>query len=561
MSTMTGISKLLALAALLSVFSSGWAPYVSAHGGHDHDEPPAPVARLVAPRAEASSEAFELVAVARGSELVVYLDTFRTNEPVTGAKLEIDTPSGTLKPVEKSPGVYAVAAPFLAKPGSYDLAITVAVGDTVDLLATTLRTVPDAAQGAGATSGTSLVVTPALAANGQAPNAAIDLRLLGAGLAGIVVGAAGAMVWRRRRVAASAVLLATSALVLGAAPDVRAEAPQVARRDVAQRFPDGTVFVGKATQQILALRTLFTEAKTHARTVELPGRIVADPNASGLVQASIGGRLYPPEGGFKPLGTLVKAGDVLAYVRPPLPLADATVQAQQARELDQQISIVNRRVERYRPLAPSGAIPRSQLEDSELELKGLLERRANLDRVKREPEALTAPVAGVIASANAVAGQMAEPNAVIFQIINPAKLWVEALSFEPRGLTATATARLADGQSLTLSYLGTGLADRNQSVPVQFAISSDTGGLRPGQFLTVLARADGERRGIAIPRTSVLRGANGQSIIYEHISAERFAPREVRVEPLDGERVLIVAGMDAGKRVVTQGAELLNQIR
>ena len=64
-----------------------------------------------------------------------------------------------------------------------------------------------------------------------------------------------------------------------------------------------------------------------------------------------------------------------------------------------------------------------------------------------------------------------------------------------------------------------------------------------------------------MPRTSVLRGSNGQSIVYEHANAERFVPREVRVEPLDGERVLIVAGVKSARRVVTQGAELLNQIR
>ena len=64
-----------------------------------------------------------------------------------------------------------------------------------------------------------------------------------------------------------------------------------------------------------------------------------------------------------------------------------------------------------------------------------------------------------------------------------------------------------------------------------------------------------------LTRGSVLRGANGQSIVYEHTNAERFVPREVRVEPLDGQRVLIVSGIEAGKRIVTQGAELLNQIR
>ena len=77
----------------------------------------------------------------------------------------------------------------------------------------------------------------------------------------------------------------------------------------------------------------------------------------------------------------------------------------------------------------------------------------------------------------------------------------------------------------------------------------------------MLASTSDERRGIAVPRGSVLRGANGQSIVYEHTNAERFVPREVRVEPLDGQRVLIVSGIEAGKRIVTQGAELLNQIR
>ena len=35
----------------------------------------------------------------------------------------------------------------------------------------------------------------------------------------------------------------------------------------------------------------------------------------------------------------------------------------------------------------------------------------------------------------------------------------------------------------------------------------------------------------------------------------------VRVEPLDGERVLIAAGLEPGKRIVAQGAELLDQVR
>lgn len=188
-------------------------------------------------------------------------------------------------------------------------------------------------------------------------------------------------------------------------------------------------------------------------------------------------------------------------------------------------------------------------------------RRANLERVQREPEALVAPVDGVIAAANAVAGQMAEPNAVIFHIIDPAVLWIEALSYEAQAVAGSAKALFADGRTVALDYLGTGFADRNQAVPVHFAVRGNTSGLRAGQFATVLATTTEERLGIAVPREAVLRGANGQSLVYEHSNAERFVSREVRVEPLDGARVLIVAGVGAGRRIVTQGAELLNQIR
>jgi hypothetical protein len=333
----------------------------------------------------------------------------------------------------------------------------------------------------------------------------------------------------------------------------------MAERDVAQRFADGAIFVPKTTQRILAIRTLFTEVRTFAGTVELPARVISDPSAAGYVQASVAGRLTPPPGGFPRLGTRVAAGDVLALVQPAIGAADVTTQQQQSRELDQQISIVERRLERFRQIQT--VIARSQIEDAELELQGLRARRANLERAQREPEKLIAPVSGVIAAVQAIAGQIAEPNAIIFQIVDPSRFWVEALSFEAHSINGSANGRFGDGRTVPLSYRGSGLADRNQAIPIQFSVEREARGLRAGQLLTVLASTSDERAGIAVPRTSVLRGPNGQSIVYEHSNAERFLPREVRVEPLDGNQVLIVSGIEAGKRIVTQGAELLNQIR
>mgnify|MGYP001360952962 CR=1 FL=1 len=75
---------------------------------------------------------------------------------------------------------------------------------------------------------------------------------------------------------------------------------------------------------------------------------------------------------------------------------------------------------------------------------------------------------------------------------------------------------------------------------------------------TTIEIADGVGLASADP---ILISGNGQTIVFEHTSAERFEPRSVRVEPLDAERVIVLDGLASAKRLVVQGAELLNQIR
>lgn len=542
------------------LFVAVFAGSAHAHEGHDHAAPPPPVSTTIAPRADASSNDFEIVAIARGDRLRLYLDTFKGNEPVKDAVIEVDAAGGTLTAAPDREGAYEVSAPWLARPGTYDLAITVQAAGLVDVLTSTLSIPAPPPPTATTLGGVGPRILSFVTSRGG------DLGIwVVAGLAflgGLVVSG----LLRRWRTKAAAVL---AVLVACAVSPDRAEAADtqpdaavdvvMAVRDVAQRFPDGAVFVPKPTQRLLSIRTLFTDVQTYSATVELPGRIIPDPNGSGFVQASVSGRLTPPPGGFPRLGTRVAEGDVLAFVQPAVPAADVTSQQQQARELDQQITLAERKLERFRQI--QGVIARAQIEDADLELSGLRKRRANLDRAVRDQERLVAPVSGVVAAVQAIAGQIAEPNAIIFQIVDPARYWVEALSYEAYALKSSATGRLGDNRTVPLIFRGAGLADRNQAIPIQFSIEGDTSGLRAGQLLTVLASTNEERRGIAVPRGSVLRGPNGQSIVYEHTNAERFVPREVRVEPLDGQRVLIVSGIEPGKRIVTQGAELLNQIR
>lgn len=555
---MSGFHAALCAAVLMLSLAAG--PSL-AHEGHSHNDTPAPAAAAgAAPRGEVASEQHELVVVARDGELVAYLDHAATNEPIEAATVEVETPAGKQALQAKAGEPYRIAAPWSNKPGSYDLVFNVTMNGEAEALPVTL-VVPDKNGNEAAASGTMSGLREQIAHNGGA--------LAVTGLGGFAAGIALMLALRRRARMVAALLLVAGLAIAGDraeaheghSHDTPAPALIPAGRDLAQRLPDGSVFVPKSVQRILAIRTIKVESAAHRRAIELPGRIIPDPNANGYVQAAVGGRLSSPQGGFPRLGTPVKKGDVLAYVEPPLQAIDVSDMRQRQGELDQQISIVERRVARFETLAPSGAVSRAQLEEAQLELQGLRDRRSSLDRVRRQPEALTAPIDGIIAEGTPVAGQIAQTNAIIFHIIEPTRLWVEARSFDSLSGVHSATAKPGDGRAVSLTYQGAGFADRNQSIPVQFAIQGSVSGLRAGQFVTVLATTTDEKTGVAIPRASLVRSSNGQDVVYEHVTAERFEPRAVRIEPLDGERVLVSSGLADGARIVVQGAELLGQVR
>ncbi len=279
---------------------------------------------------------------------------------------------------------------------------------------------------------------------------------------GILLGAAGSSARRRRKqaaVAAVALLVARAALAHeGHDHGDETPASVAPQGDRASRTADGLIFVPKQVQRIFEVRTILTETARIARSSELPGRVIPDPDASGYVQTSVGGRLSQPPGGFPQLGSRVEKGQVLGLVLPPIQAIDASDMRQRQGELDQQITIVERRVKRFEQLAPSGAIAQATLEEARLELQGLRERRASIDQAKRQPEELIAPVAGVVADGTPIVGQIVQSNAVVFQIVDPARLWVEALSFQPLAAKGRATARSASGQTVALAFKGAGLA-------------------------------------------------------------------------------------------------------
>lgn len=150
-----------------------------AHGDESHDTAPPALSQAVVPRADAHSEVFELLIVAEGEQLRLYLDDFASNAPISGARIEVERgTSWKAQAREHAPGEYLLKAPWLNQPGAHPLSFTLEAGQQADLLAATLTLPATAAPAASAAS-----LTPSMA---------------GGAVAVIALTLAAAWAWRRR---------------------------------------------------------------------------------------------------------------------------------------------------------------------------------------------------------------------------------------------------------------------------------------------------------------------------------------------------------------------------
>jgi len=164
------------------------------------------------------------------------------------------------------------------------------------------------------------------------------------------------------------------------------------------RRPDGTIFVPKPTQRLLEVRTRSAQAETRTKTVRFSGRIVANPNRSGIVQGTLQGRYEAPEGGVPPLGLHIKAGDLLGRITPSFASIDSSDMAQTLGTLDQEIALNRRKLARQEQLLATNVVAKAAVEDIRILLDGLEKRRRDLLAARVRPEDLRAPVDGVIAT-------------------------------------------------------------------------------------------------------------------------------------------------------------------
>ncbi|RVT50576.1 efflux RND transporter periplasmic adaptor subunit [Rubrivivax albus] len=358
-----------------------------------------------------------------------------------------------------------------------------------------------------------------------------------------------------------ALTLALSSPALAGPGHDHGDAPATPNANGPQRQPDGSVFLPKPAQRQLGVRTLLTEAAELPRSFELNGKVVIDPNAGGKVQPLNAGRIEPGPRGLPNAGQAVRKGEVLAYVVPSAAPIERSNQAAQLAELRAAKSLADKRVARLKELADT--VPRKDIEAAESEAQSLAERIAAVGTGLASREALVAPVSGVIASAHVVAGQVVDARELLFEIVDPARLRIEALAFDAALAGNVGSASLAVGnQRVPLAFIGAARSLREQALPLGFRAEGKVlSSLAVGQPVRVFVQGKEKVQGVAVPVSSLMKNPANQTIVWVKTAPERFEPRTVTVEPLDGVNVAVTSGLKAGDRVATQGATLINQVR
>lgn len=575
---LAGALTLAALAASL-VVSANAGP------GHDHGPEPAAAFTPASARVIAVSESFEFVGILKDGQLTIYLDRMIDTAPVTGARIEMTVGGETGVAAPQPDGTYVFKAPVLDKHGDHEVIVTIEDGGRSDLLIGTLKEATghdhshsEAYDHDHADHHLDAAIAQPAQQRLETPHSRLQGSLedlkerlenspLFAGIAlavGIMIGALS----RRRAglmlgVAGLVAVLGAGVAWAGPGHDHGEGGSSASQGDAPRRLPDGALFLPKPTQRLLAIRTRLLEPETARSADRLIGRIIADPNRSGLVQSTIGGRVVTAPEGLPLLGQPVRQGQVLAYVEPAFAPIDASDVRQTAGDLAQRIAVLEARIARQKQLVEKGIVNAASLQDLEIERDGLSARRKELTKARSEPEVLIAPVDGVIAEVRVVAGQVVSTADTLFNIVDPGSLWVEAISFDPRvdASNTRAQARTSDGTLFDLAFVGRSRALQQQATVLQFRVKAPSEALNIGSPVKVLVEKGEAVTGLILPRSAIAQAPNGQMVAFKRLEPERYLPVAIRMTDLDGERVVATAGLKPGDQIIVEGAPLVNQIR
>ncbi|WP_295578361.1 efflux RND transporter periplasmic adaptor subunit [uncultured Lamprocystis sp.] len=284
------------------------------------------------------------------------------------------------------------------------------------------------------------------------------------------------------------------------------------------------------------------------RTLRVSGIINDDDTRHRILAARVPGRIETLQVNY--VGAEVAAGAPLATVFSPEML---TAQRQYVERLKAG-DVASPRAER--------AAARERL----LEL-GLTEEEIRiLDRTLK-PTAMVnirAPLSGTVVSRAVYEGQYVKTNDPLFEIGDFSRMWFVFDAYEPDlawlrlGQTVEVSVPSLPGQVLTapISFIDPNLDEQTRTARVRVILENPERRLRYRQTAQALVSVTTPDL-LLVPRAAVLQHS-GRPIVYLDLGEQGYRAREIRLGRVGDSQAEVLGGLNAGDRVVTTAALILD---
>lgn len=356
----------------------------------------------------------------------------------------------------------------------------------------------------------------------------------------------------------------------GAKPAEPAQAP-------AEQHEGATDHLRLTPEQVKTAAIASAPAEERAETAPIEVTATIEPAADR--QARVGSRIPGRVVGLKAkVGDRVRAGQVLAVVdSPELGRAKADYLATAAaadlarQNSDRKRALFDDRIsaeKEWREAEADATRTRAEKDAAEARLHALGVSDDELPHMRKDGHlestmAVVSPIGGLVVEASATLGQMVAPENTLFVVMDLSEVWLQVDAYEQdlpqlrRGQRAAVRLKAVPSEAFqgTVDDVGAVVDPKSRTVKVRVVLANPRGELKPGMFATVtIEGTTGERRrGLYVPSGAVQR-LGREHVVFVVKGEAEFEPRKVEITAGGKDWVEVRRGLDAGERVVTQGA-------
>jgi len=252
---------------------------------------------------------------------------------------------------------------------------------------------------------------------------------------------------------------------------------------------------------------------------------------------------------FADKGTRVKQGTLLLKIDSEMLKADyeAALASYEALKKDEG---------RFSNSSKAGGVSDQQLDNIRTQLAGA-KSRMEISRRRLSDASVRSPMDGIISMKYVETGSLIAPNVPLFNIISDSKLKltcslpINKVKLLSVGQKVTVTSNDAPGITFTGRVENIGIkTDSGLNYPVDVLMEKNVN-LKIGMYMNVNFKSDEPRKGILIPRNTIVGSVKSASVYIEQNGIA--VKRSVVLGDMIGERVEIHSGLNVGEKIITSG--------